>query len=57
MCACVDNQRGRGVVIARLQSSVWRLLHQRRDLPQSTYLYLVEDRESTSHHLGVPIQV
>jgi hypothetical protein len=50
MCARVDNQQSHGVVIARLQSSVQSLLHQRRALHQSTYLYLIEDLESTSHY-------
>jgi hypothetical protein len=36
-------------VIARLRSSVRSLLYQRRDLHQSTYLYLSKDREPTSH--------
>jgi hypothetical protein len=49
MCARVDNQQSRGVVNARLRSFVRSLLHQRRDLHQSTYLYLTEDREPTSH--------
>jgi hypothetical protein len=49
MCARVDNQRSRGVVIARLWSSVRSLLPQSRDLHQLTYLYLVEYREPTSH--------
>jgi hypothetical protein len=51
MCACVDNQRSRGVVIARLRSSVQSLLHQHRDLLQSTYPYLAEYREPTSHQV------
>jgi hypothetical protein len=51
MCLCVGNQRSRGVVIARLRSSVQSLLHQRRDLYQSTYLYLSEDQEPTSHQV------
>jgi hypothetical protein len=51
MCVCVGNQRSRGVVIARLRSSVQSLLHQRRDLYQSTYLYLSEDQEPTSHQV------
>jgi hypothetical protein len=50
MCARVGNHRSRGVVIARLQSSVRNLLHQRQDLHQLIYLYLLEDREPTSHH-------
>jgi hypothetical protein len=40
VCACVGNQWSRGVVIARLRSSI---------LYQSTYLYLSKDRELTSH--------
>jgi hypothetical protein len=48
MCAHVDNQRSRGVVTTRLQSSVRSLLHRRQDLNQSTYFYPVEDRELTS---------
>jgi hypothetical protein len=51
MCAHVGNQRSHGVVIARLRSSVQSLLHQRRDLDQSTYLYLLEDGEPTSHQV------
>jgi hypothetical protein len=51
MCARVDNQRSRGVVIARLRSSVWSLFHPRLDLHQSTFLYLAEDREPTSHQV------
>jgi hypothetical protein len=46
----VGNQRIRGVVIARLWSSVRSLLHQRWDLHQLAYLYLSKDREPTSHH-------
>jgi hypothetical protein len=49
MCARVDNQRSRGVVIARLRSSVRSLLHQCRDLHQSAFLYLMKDQEPTSH--------
>jgi hypothetical protein len=49
MCARVDNQRSRGVVIVRLRSSVQSLLHQCRDLHQSTYLYLAEDWKPSSH--------
>jgi hypothetical protein len=47
MCARVDNQRGCGIVIARLRSSVRSLIHQRLDLHILTYLYLMEDREPT----------
>jgi hypothetical protein len=49
MCACVGNQRSHAVVIARLQSTVQNLLHECRDLHQSTYLYLAEDRDLTSY--------
>jgi hypothetical protein len=51
MCARVGNQQSCGVVIARLQLSVRSLLHQCRDLHQSTYIYLTEDREPTSHQV------
>jgi hypothetical protein len=51
MCAHVDNQRSHGVVIARLRSYVQSLLHQCRDLHQSTYLYLAEDQEPTSYQV------
>jgi hypothetical protein len=51
MYARVGNQRSYGVVIARLRSFVWSLLHQHRDLHQSTYLYIMEDREPTSHQV------
>jgi hypothetical protein len=47
----VGNQQSRGIVIARLSLSVQSLLHQRQDLYQSTYLYLVEDEEPTSHQV------
>jgi hypothetical protein len=55
MCTCVDNQWSRGVVIARLRSSVQSLLHQCQDLQQSTYLYLTKDQEPTSHRPRVPV--
>jgi hypothetical protein len=48
----IDNQWSNGVVTARVQSSVWSIRHQRRDFHQSTYLYLLEDRDSTSHHFS-----
>jgi hypothetical protein len=53
MCTHVDNQRSRGVVIARLQSYVRSLLHQRHDLHQSIYLYLTEDQEPTFDQLAL----
>jgi hypothetical protein len=38
MCAWVDNQQSRGVVIARVRTDAVRSLrHERRDLHQSTY--------------------
>jgi hypothetical protein len=52
VCAHVGNQRSCGVVIARLWSSVRSLHDQHRDLHQSTYLNLMEDREPTSHQPG-----
>jgi hypothetical protein len=55
MCTLVGNQQSR-VVIARLRSSVQSLLHQRRDLHQSTYLYLSEDQEPTSPELNNTIE-
>jgi hypothetical protein len=51
VCTCVSKQRSCGVIIARLRSSVRSLLHQHQDLHQSTYLYLSEDREPTSHQV------
>jgi hypothetical protein len=51
MCAHVDNQRSSDVVIARLRLSVRSLLHQHRDLHQSTHLYLMEDWEPTCHQV------
>jgi hypothetical protein len=51
VCARVDNQCNCGVVIVRLRLSVQSLLHQHQDLHQSTYLYLAEDREPTSHQV------
>jgi hypothetical protein len=56
MCARVGNQWSRGVVITRLGSSVRSLLHQHRDLHQSTYLYLTEDQKPTSHQLCQDLQ-
>jgi hypothetical protein len=50
--AWIDNQQSGGVVTTRFQSFVQSLHHQCQDLQQSTYLYLVEDREPTPHHSG-----
>jgi hypothetical protein len=47
--AWIDNQWSSGVVTARVRRSIRGLHHQRRDLHQSTYLYLSEDRHSTPH--------
>jgi hypothetical protein len=45
----------RGVVIAWVQTDVvLSLHHQRRDLHQSTYPYLSEDRDSSYYHLWWP---
>jgi hypothetical protein len=52
MCARVDKQRSRDVVISRLRSSIQSLLHQHQDLFQLTYPYLTKDREPTSHQQG-----
>jgi hypothetical protein len=46
--ARINNQRSGGIVTAMVQCSVHSLLHQRRDLHHSTYLYLSEDQDSTS---------
>jgi hypothetical protein len=61
MCAWVGNQRSRGVVTAWFQTDVVRSLrHQRRDLHQSTYPYLSEDRDSTYYQVvsnfGFPVR-
>jgi hypothetical protein len=51
VCARVGNQRSRGVVTARVQTNtVQSLHHQHRDLHQSTYPYLSEDRDSSYYH-------
>jgi hypothetical protein len=51
MCARVGNQRGRGVVTVRIRTDAVRSLHhQHRDLYQSTYPYLSEDRDSSYYH-------
>jgi hypothetical protein len=52
VCARVGNQRSRGVVTARVQTDAVRSLrHQRRDLHQSTYTYLSEDRDSSYYQV------
>jgi hypothetical protein len=48
MCARVGNQQIHGVVTALVRINHVRILHhQRRDLHQSTYPYLSEDRDSS----------
>jgi hypothetical protein len=61
MCARVGNQRSRGVVTARVRTDTVRSLrHQCRDLPQSTYPYLSEDRDSSYYQVvsdfGFPVR-
>jgi hypothetical protein len=61
MCAQVGNQRRCGVVTARVQTDAAQSLsHQRRDLHQSTYPYLSEDRDSSYYHVvsdfGFPVR-
>jgi hypothetical protein len=52
VCAHVGNQQSRGVVTTRVRTdAVWSLYHQRRDLHQSTYLYLSEDRDSSYYQV------
>jgi hypothetical protein len=61
MCARVSNQRSRGVVTARVRTDPIRSLrHQCRDLRQSTYPYLSEDRDSSYYQVvpdfGFPVR-
>jgi hypothetical protein len=61
MCARVGNQWSHGVVTARIRTDAVRSLHhQRRDLHQSTYLYLSEDRDSSYYQVvsdfGFPVR-
>jgi hypothetical protein len=52
VCAWVGNQRSRGVVTARVRTDAIRSIHhQRRDLHQSTYPYLLEDRDSSYYQV------
>jgi hypothetical protein len=54
MCAWVGNQQSSGVVTARVRTDAVRSIsHQRRDLHQSTYPYLSEDRDS-SYYQQIP---
>jgi hypothetical protein len=61
VCARVGNQRCRGVVTAWVRTDAIRSLrHQRRDLHQLTYLYLLEDRDSSYYQVvsdfGFPVR-
>jgi hypothetical protein len=47
VCARVGNQRSRGVVTTRVRTDA-----QCRDLHQSTYSYLSEDRDSSYYQWG-----
>jgi hypothetical protein len=52
VCARVGNQRSCGVLTARVQTDAVRSLHhQRRDLHQSTYPYISEDRDSAYYQV------
>jgi hypothetical protein len=61
VCAWVGNQRSRGVVTAWVRTdAVQSLCHQHRDLHQSTYPYLSEDRDSSYYQVvsdfGFPVR-
>jgi hypothetical protein len=61
VCARVGNQWSRGVVTTRVQTDVVQSLrHQCRDLHQSTYPYLSEDRDSSYYQVvsdfGFPVR-
>jgi hypothetical protein len=61
MCAQVGNQRSCGVVTARVRTDAVRSLHhQHRNLHQSTYPYLLEDRDSSYYQVvldfGFPVR-
>jgi hypothetical protein len=61
MCAQVGNQWSRGVVTTWVQTDVVRSIHhQHRDLHQSTYPYLSEDRNSSYYQVvsdfGFPVR-
>jgi hypothetical protein len=49
--AQIDNQWMSGVVTSRIRCSIQGLHHQRRDLQQSTYHYLLKYQYSTSHQV------
>jgi hypothetical protein len=53
VCTWIDNQHRHDVVTTRVRSCIRSLHHQRQDLHQSTYLYLSEDQDATSHHVGL----
>jgi hypothetical protein len=61
VCTRVGNQRSCGVVTAQVRTDAVRSLHhQRRDLHQSTYPYLLEDRDSSYYQVisdfGFPVR-
>jgi hypothetical protein len=61
MCAQVGNQRSRGVVTAWVRTDAVRSLrHQCRDLHQSIYPYLSENRDSSYYQVvsdfGFPVR-
>jgi hypothetical protein len=61
MCARVGNQRSHGVVTAQVRTNTVRSLrNQCRDLLQSTYPYLSEDRDSSYYQVvsdfGFPVR-
>jgi hypothetical protein len=52
MCAWDGNQRSRGVVTAQVRIDAIRSLrHQRRDLYQPTYPYLLNDHDSSYYQV------
>jgi hypothetical protein len=62
MCARVGNQRGRGVVTARVRTdAVWSLRHQRVEISTNRLTpYLSEDRDSSYYQVvsdfGFPVR-
>jgi hypothetical protein len=57
MCALVGNQQSCGVVTAWVRTdAIQSLRHQRRDLHQSTYPYLSEDRDSSYYQVVLDFQ-
>jgi hypothetical protein len=57
MCPWDGNQWSRGVVTTRVQiDDVRSFRRQLRDLHQSTYPYLSEDRDSSYYHKPTPLK-